>query len=1099
MSNIELLWKNAMVRMAIVLAAACVLIPWPVRGNDEFFETKIRPLLVEHCYECHSAAAPELQGGLRLDSRPGWQRGGDSGQPAIIPGNPDESPLIQAVRHVTVDQAMPPNQSKLPAAVIDDFVEWVAMGAPDPRAEEAGTVRPPTSWESLYRERLDWWSLKPVQKPAVPEFSPRTHGPANSIATNWCRNPIDRFVLDRLSRSGLSPAVEADRLTLARRLSFALTGLPPDPNLLNEFLADERPSAYDEFVESLLDSPHYGEHWARHWMDVVHYADTHGYEWDVPAKNAWMYRDYLIRAFNSDLPFTRFVEEQIAGDLIEPRVDPVTGINESLVATMALRLGERRHGDNADAEGISQEAISNVIDTVGKAFLGTTLACSQCHDHKLDAIAQADYYSLAGTFMSTRWGVRCVDTRDPNLATLDKLREIKQRIRTALSQSWQDATTSLSEKIEKLPVPEKPLESFPESIADFWARGNVTPISVEEFTQEAGRRQAENSANLTLVVDFSADESNSTWRWQGSGMRHGRTDNGEVIVAPDGDHVVMQLVPQGRWSHRWSQRLAGAIQSPLLETDPPRTYSLGISAGRHAAYTFNLDNAYFSERLSFLDKPMYSWLTLTAGDFSTLEGGRDKRSRRVYLELVTKSLNNYFPPRHNFGGANAEVIADERSWFGVTRIYSHPADKNPQDELGRFAPVFERSGTWSTRIAFAIERAVDRWSHEQCTEQDVVLLNDALKCGLLPNDAANESSLKNLVAEYRSVEAKLVPDRTVGALADWNEGQDELLAIRGSYTDLGEPIPRGRVGMLEREEHHDLGRTSGRWELAQKIVSPGNPLTARVYVNRIWAYLFGEGIVRTPDDFGHLGELPSHPELLDYLASQLQEQRISTKQLVRLLVTSATWRQSSKTSSQAHTLDPENRLLHHMPMRRLEAESIRDAILVVACGWNPDLYGQPIDPYRSSEDPVKRLFRGPIDGLGRRSVYLKMTLMEPPRFLALFNQPIPKVTTGRRDVSNVPSQSLALLNDPFVSMMAEHWAQKQLADGAESPQTRAESMFVAAFGRHPTDKEIDRMVKLAENCAKMHPDAATNLLSDRLTWRDVAHTLFNMQEFIYVR
>ncbi|MDA1179304.1 MAG: DUF1549 and DUF1553 domain-containing protein, partial [Planctomycetota bacterium] len=968
-----------------------------------------------------------------------------------------------------------------------------------------GTVRAPVRWESLYRERLDWWSLKPVAEPPVPDVPPLPVGSASFSDAGWCRNVVDRFILDRLGRSGLSPAAEADRATLARRLSFVLTGLPPDPVQLNHFLANERPSAYDEYVDALLNSPHYGEHWARHWMDVVHYADTHGYEWDVPAKNAWMYRDYLVRAFNRDIPFTRFVEEQIAGDLIEPRVDPVTDINESLVATMALRLGERRHGDNADTEGISQEAISNVIDTIGKTFLGTTLACSQCHDHKLDAVAQADYYALAGTFMSTRWGVRCVDATDRNLATLEALREIKHRIRSALAIQWQDATASLAEKIEKLPLPEKSLESFPETITDFWLRSKGTAISIDEYTQETSRRQAENRTNLTLVADLSAEESDSNWRWQGSGMRHGRTKNGEVIVATDGDSVVMQLVPQGRWSHRWSQRLAGALQSPLLETLPPRTYSLGLAGAKHAAYTFNLDNAYFSERLSFLNAPTYSWLTLTAGDFSTLEGAKDKRPRRVYLELTTKSLNNYFPPRHNYGGVDAEIVADERSWFGVTQIYSHPADKKPWDELGRFAPMFDQngkfdpSGSWAVRIAFAIQGAVERWCKDQCTEQDVVLLNDALKCGLLPNDSAIESPLKDLVAEYRSVESMLVPDRTVGAMDDWNEGQDEPLAIRGSYTDLGEPIPRGRLGLFEDAEDHHLGRSSGRRELAKKIASPKNPLTARVYVNRIWAYVFGEGIVRTPDDFGHLGEHPSHPELLDYLASQLQTQRLSTKQLVRLLVTSATWRQSSKSSAAAHAVDPGNMFLHHLPMRRLEAEAIRDAILFVANEWNPVLHGPPIDPYRTSEDPVKRLLSGPIDGLGRRSLYLKMTLMEPPRFLALFNQPIPKMTTGRRDVTNVPSQSLALLNDPLVVVMAERWSQQLSTDGAESSKARAASMFVTAFGRNPTDQEVNRIVILAEKCAEMHPETAADLLSNRLAWRDVAHTLFNMQEFIYVR
>ena len=272
---------------------------------------------------------------------------------------------------------MPPDQPPLPDAVIADLVAWVKSGAADPRDGALKPVQPKLDWESIYQQRLDWWSLKAVASPEPP-----------AVESTWVRNEVDRFILARLNQKQLKPVVEADRRTLARRLSFALTGLPPSVESVERFVGDASPQAYENYVRSLLDSPHFGEHWARHWMDVVHYSDTHGYEWDAPAKNAWMYRDYLTRSFNADIPFNRFVLEQIAGDLIEPRIDPQTRLNESLIACMALRLGERRHGDSAAADGVSQEALANVIDTLGKGFLGTTLACAQCHDHKLDAVGQ---------------------------------------------------------------------------------------------------------------------------------------------------------------------------------------------------------------------------------------------------------------------------------------------------------------------------------------------------------------------------------------------------------------------------------------------------------------------------------------------------------------------------------------------------------------------------------------------------------------------------------------------------------------------------------------------------------------------------------------
>ena len=1079
----------------------------------DFFERKIRPVLIEHCYQCHSSYSKEIKGGLQLDLKTGWQLGGDSGEPAIVPGKPDDSLLIKSVRHEDGASAMPPRPDKLPATIIADLTNWVKTGAIDPREGEVTTKDNVAEWEATFHERLDWWSLKPIARYAAPEVQ----------TAAWGTTDVDRFILKALEAQGLQPAQTADRRTLIRRLSFALTGLPPAPQLVERYLADYSQQAYDDVVTELFNSPHFGEHWARHWMDVVHYSDTHGYEWDVPAKNAWRYRDYLIRAFNADVPFRQLIIEQIAGDLLSPRIDSSSGINDALIGPMMLRLGERRHGDNAAAEGVTQEGIANAIDTLGKAFLGTTLACAQCHDHKLDAVEQRDYYALAGMLMSTRFSTRAVDATDPNISIIEQLRGIKLSLRHELALRWLEATEAdplagMRVQIQSIKPDEKPLSTFPGSLTEFWKRSLGTPVTAEEFTQEHQRRIKANQANLELLADFTHEEGALGWRWEGFGMKHGLVRDGEMIVADEGEFAVQHLLPAGRFSHAWSPRLAGSLQSPQMDPTRPITFSLEAVSGKFASQSFIVDRALNPERLAFPARPMPQWQTLTAGRFDSLEGTVDTAQRRVYFELATKAFNNYFPPRVGYGGVSEAEVSDPRSWFGVTRVYQHPEGQAPQDDLSRFLPLYgelAKEPDWSRRLTNLLRGAVERWANDACSADDVRLLNDALLQKWLPNDIVSGSEIDRLVQEYRRVEKTLQPDRTVGSAADWNEGHDERLGIRGSYTELGESVERGRVRFLS-DMRTASPASSGRLEWAQLITDDNNTLVARVYVNRVWHYLFGAGLVRTTDDFGHLGEVPSHPELLDYLATWFVEEGWSTKKLIRLLVTSDVWRQRSVPEANSVALDPENRLWHYMPLRRLEAEAIRDALLAVSGRLDGTQFGPPIEPYRTAEDAQKRLFRGPLDGNGRRSLYLDMTLMEPPRFLALFNQPLPKQTVGRRDLTNVPDQALALLNDPFVIEMARCWSEHLISDGSISVEQRVERMLGAALSRPGSSEEIAALKRLVHRSEGLHSvelqsksaelqsavaelQSKGNLLQQQPVWQDAAHAVFNMKEFIYVR
>lgn len=1078
------------------------------QADIEFFERRIRPLLVEHCYECHSAESQELQGGLRLDLQAGWQRGGESGQPAIVPFDPEASPVIRSVRHDSDVSAMPPGRPKLSTQAIADLTAWIQRGAADPRIDQFQPHDPSLAWETAYRRRLQHWSLQPV----VTTSPPSVHN------ENWVRTDVDRFILAKLEAASLQPAAEANRFTLLRRLSFALTGLPPDPQLASRFDLHTDPEAYDQLLDTLLASPHFGERWARHWMDVVHYSDTHGYEWDVPAKNAWRYRDYLVRAFNADLPYNRFVLEQIAGDLLEPRVDPDLGINESMIGPMMLRLGERRHGDNAAAEGVTQEAVANMIDTLGKAFLGTTLACAQCHDHKLEAIEQRDYYALSGMLMSTRFSARPVDSLDANRELLGRMKALKQTMRGEIGRIWLKATAPESsggalEILRSIQADANPANTFPASLAGFWKRSLQSPVEADEFLAQRDQRMSANREHLTLVADFTGTPIHGSpdlegWRWEGWGMHHGLVRDGEPVIADEGESVLQHLLPAGRFSHVFSPRLAGSLQSPQLDPLQSISLSIGMLAGKFASASFVVDRALNPERMQFPSRPQFTWETVTAGNFDSLEGTVDQAPRQVYFELATKSLNNYFPPRVGYGGVKEEEIEDERSWFGVTRIFQHPAGHPPQDELQRFVPLFgELAGEsdWARRLVALLRASVERWVEDRCTTEDVLLLNEALQLNLLPNQSNGpgmaDSEVPRLLEEYRQLEKQIQPDRTVGSAADWNEGQDSRIGIRGSYTELGDAVPRGQVRWLSEllspgQLVPDVN-SSRRLDWARQQVDPRNPLTARVYVNRVWHYLFGAGLVRTPDDFGHLGETPTHPELLDYLADRFIQEGWSTKKLIRLLVRSAVWRQSSVAGPEAIQRDPENRLWHHLPMRRLEAETIRDSMLTVSQRLDLTIGGQPTEPHRMAEDAQKRLFRGPLDGDGRRSLYIETTLMEPARFMALFNQPIPKQTVGRRDVTNVPDQALALLNDPFVIDQAKQWSQRLMLDGSTELHQRVAHMVFSALGRPATAEDLSRLLKLADRSHRHHGDSE-ELLADPLVWQDVAHAIFNLKEFIYV-
>jgi len=1000
------------------------------------FPAKIEPILKQRCFECHSHEKT-IKGGLALDSKSGWEKGGESG-PAIVPGKPEASLLIQAVSHVEKDLKMPPKKM-LTASEIALLTEWVSQGAPDPRAAAQSTaLAADNAWEVEFQKRLDWWSLKPMR--------PATSG------------SVDSFIKASQKDAGLEMAPPATPEVLHRRLSFVLTGLPPSD------LSDI--SDLSDYVEHLLASPHFGERFARHWMDVVRYTDTYGYEWDNPAKGSHEYRDYLIRAFNDDIGFDQLLREHLAGDLLpKPRIHATGQTNESLIGPMFYHLGEHRHGSSLMFNGIHQEMVNNKIDAFSKAFLATTVACARCHDHKLEAVSQRDYYALAAMFTTPRWTSRVVDAPGKNDAAIARLKELRGTIRDEMANLWNPSFTPSTlqrwaathpEALKSVGTPLATPADFPRLAAE-WQKSRIAAKKTNAAFKPASLKK---------------------WVFEGDGFTHGQTDDAAPLIALEGENVITGLLPKGWHSHALSSKLPGSLRMPPQHLVPGKFVSLNLAGGEFGGHLVVDDHAFQNETITFYTNPAPQWRTFAD---AALKNG----VQQVTVEFCTSSLNPNFPPRTGLakGLSNNDFGHDKRSWLSITGIVSHEAAGTPQDEHDAFVGLYESNTSadpWE-RIAAWFNAAVSRWCAQKTKPGDLEVLDWLLANTLLPNKAEPGSKLSSLVSEYRRVEAGIDFPLTAISMDERDVTPAKYpINVRGNVDANGALVEPASLKMLHGES------IASRLDLAESLLNPEHPLTARVYVNRVWQWVFGTGLVATPDDFGRLGDKPSHPELLDWLAREFIRKDWSTKKLVRRLVMSQMFRQDSR---RALEVDPYNRLLSFYPTRRLEAEAIRDSLLAVAGRLDPQLYARPILPYRTAEDDKKRLFTGPLDGNGRRSIYLQMSIMDPPKFLTGFNLPDLKLPTGRRDVTNVPSQALILLNDPFVNSMANRWGLQLAGQKSMKSEERIRSMFVRAFGRQPREAELPRWVSALSDFGGDTPDA----------WERLAHAFFNAKEFIYYR
>ncbi|HEX3146798.1 MAG TPA: PSD1 and planctomycete cytochrome C domain-containing protein [Gemmataceae bacterium] len=986
-------------------------------ASPEFFENKVRPVLIEHCFKCHGdSKGKEPKGGLRLDSRAALLKGGDNG-PALVVGAPDKSKIIEAVRYQNADMQMPP-KGKLSDAVIANLTAWVKAGAVWP-GEAAGPAIGIAAFDLAKRKR-EHWAWRPVRAPDVPSVRD----------ASWPASAVDRFILAKLEANKLRPALPAERRVWIRRVTFDLIGLPPTPAEIDAYLADTSVDAERTVVERLLASPHFGERWARHWLDLVRYAETRGHEFDPLIPNAYQYRDYVIRGLNADVPYDRFVQEQIAGDLLpKPRLHPKDGFNESVLGTGFWFLNEEVHSP-VDIRQDQADRFDNRIDVLTKTFCALTVSCARCHDHKFDAISTRDYYALYGIIEGSSYRQVRFDTIEQNRRLGRELDELNAQSARASSAALRGKPLrAIPEwKVPPLPAGTEVVIDYSSCRPDQWlpddASFGTRPRQIGDLIVEGGRVQfAERAA---AVYD-------RLW------------SDAAVPPKTEADHGVLGARP----------RSGRSIRTPMFQVAGKLHYLVkggGMAFAAVDGHTLVAGPLHGSLVMEFPNSTGYRWVT---HDLSAYQG------HHVHVEFTA--------------GKEQEIAV-------AMVVQGSPAPPLPL--LGKNVDADEHE------VAATIERLAHG---PPTTARDASIANALLEIG-------GSQEVKQATADYltgRERIAKEIHKTSRLAPAAW-EGSavDERVFIRGSPKGLGEPVPRRFLEALAGNGAMTTEPGSGRLALAKTMTDrEKNPFIARVMVNRVWHHLFGRGLVASVDNFGVLGEAPTHPELLDFLADRFVRDGWSTKNLIRDLVLSSTYRMSTLGDPESDKADVQNLLVHRMRIRRLEGEAIRDAMLAVSGRLDRASFGPPIPVHLTPflEGRGKPGVSGPLDGDGRRSIYqsVRRNFLNP--FFLAFDTPIPFSTVGRRQVSNVPAQALILLNDPFVQQQAALWAKDVLARPMMPPE-RIRSMYLTAFGRPPTNDESAACLEFIDEQAKRHGTKPDELKP----WADLAHTLFNMKEFIYL-
>jgi mono/diheme cytochrome c family protein len=941
------------------------------------FAKQVAPILEQRCLSCHGDKT--RKGGLSLATAATALAGGDKGA-VIVPGKADESLLVKMISGTK--PKMPRSGAPLTAGQIALIRQWIAQGAKWPD----GLV--------LQDRKLDgdtWWSLQPLHRPPLPVVK-------NAA---WVRTPIDAFILSRLEQEGLAPNPEADRRTLIRRVSYDLLGLPPTPAEIDAFVNDKAPDAYTQLVDRLLASPRYGERWGRHWLDVAHYGDTHGYDKDKLRPNAWPYRDYVIRAFNDDKPYTRFVQEQLAGDVLYP------GTRDGIVALGFLAAGPWDFVGQVELrEGTLDKQITRNLDrddmvaTTMNTFAGLTVQCARCHDHKFDPISQEDYYSLQAVFAAVD---RANRPYEPNAAVAEKRAELakrqaelaarRQRLDAKILQLAGPELAAIDKRLDALSRAAKGAER-PEF--GYHSQIAVTPDVVKWVQVDLGRPTA-----IEHIVYVGCHD---TFNNIGAGFGFPVRYKIEIADDPEFKKDVLTVADQTR----------ADVPNPGVK---PQSVAVGGKRARYVRMTATK-------------------LALRAGDY--------------IFALAELSV---LTPQGGNAAAGAPVTALDSieappRWRKANLVDGYYYGVGKEDHLPELAKLHEQRRAILNRVAdAALQRDI--------TEIERALKDTAAQLAALPPPGMVYAAATHFAAEGSFTPTKGKP-------------RPIYLLRRGSEKHPVREVGPGTVACLSGLESHfppSLSEGERRAALARWITDPRNPLTWRSIVNRVWHYHFGRGLVETPNDFGRMGATPSHPELLDWLAVEFRDSGQSLKQLHRLLVTSAAYRQTSADNAAFNRIDGSNRLLWRMNRRRLEAEAVRDTVLAVSGRLDLTMYGPGFKPFGFKDDHSPHYLyaeHNPDDPAShRRSVYRFLVRSVPEPFMETMDCADPSLRVEKRNETLTALQALALLNDKFMVRMAEHFAGRIEMMGPDLP-ARLTAGYRLALGRAPTAEEITLLTGYAQ-------------------------------------
>ncbi len=918
----------------------------PESDRLDFFESQIRPLLLEHCLECH-ANDTEASGGLLLDSRPNWERGGDSGD-AIVPKDPAASLLMRAVLYDDPDLQMPPD-GKLPAASIAALKTWIEQGAADPRSEVS--VRSSNSKALSVDNAQEHWAYRPVARPQLPA------GVSSQMA-------IDRFIDEKLMAAGAQATPTVPRDQWLRRLTFDLHGLPPDPKLLETFASDNRPEAEARMVDQLLESPRFGETFARHWMDVARYAESVTLRGFV-LPEAWRYRDYLIEAFNDDRPFDQMIVEQVAGDLLESKDRQER--TRQMVATSFLTFGNTNL-EEQDKTQLEMDYIDEQLEVLGRAFLAQTIGCARCHDHKFDPIPTRDYYALAGIFRNT------VAMEHENVS------------------KWVE---------QPLPVEPQQEAMFEKLSAD-----------VKQLTQKiaALKKKTGGEVDSKKTVDIGTLE-------------------GIVI-----DDVDTKLV--GDWVD--GTTVSGFVSGRYL-------HDRNKGKGEKSA-TFepkNLPPGQYRVRMSYTPGPNRASNVKVVVFSADGEKTQHVNQQQTPEDGIWITLGTY---RFEKDGQSFVIVSNSDS------------DGHVIVDAIQFLPIGNEN---------VVKLASDKPKEPQ------------------PQTPANENEIKSLEKDLAKLKGTLDTRPRFMTVREQTPAKDIPIHIRGNVHSLGAVVPRGFLTALDLGNNSRVKfdeHSSGRLPLARWLSDNRNPLTARVYANRVWSWLIGQGLVTTTNNFGTTGGEPSHPELLDWLADELMRNGWSTKHLVRCIVLSNVYRRSmADATSDAQRADPNNMLLWRGNLRRVSVEALRDAMLSASGELDETVGGSMIKP------GVKEDYNYPHQST-RRSLYHPVLRNALPELFEAFDFADTSVSIGERARSTVAPQALIMMNHPWVVARAQataKWIEREFS----SPELAVEHLHRVCFGRSATKEEM-------ATCVAYLKDSQGKLDSKRVA--ALVQSLFASLDFRYL-